>query len=129
MAGFKAYFVVGSALALALCGCTTPEEKQAAAARRAAPTAVVVKPETGQPIGENTTPHSTDGFPTFNAPLTAANVQLSDQQAGDAQKQLTALAASKQAGTITEAEYEKRVAEMRKLAAEHGSDTLSQIEK
>ena len=112
---------------LALSGCSTPEERAAAAARRTAPTAVVMKSEKGQPIDENSTPHTKDGYPTFG-PLTAANVQINDQQAAGLQSQLTALAASREAGTITQAEYERRVAEMRKLAVEHGPDTLSQIE-
>jgi hypothetical protein len=128
VAGRDLYLSIFGALVIALSGCSSPAEKAAAAARRAAPTAVVMKSETGQAIDENTTPRTKDGYPTFNGPLTAANVQINDQQGADLQKQMTALTTSRNAGTISEAEYQRRVAEMRKLAAEHGTDTLSQIE-
>jgi len=117
-------------LALALAGCTTPEEKAAFAKSKQAPQAVVVKSAEGKPVDEgNTQQHYKDGYPSFNAPPTAANVQINDQQAADLVKQLTALGSQRKAGTISEAEYQKRVAEMRKLAAEHGQDTLSQIQQ
>lgn len=122
--------VVGGILALTLAGCSTPAEKAAFAARKQAPQAVVVKSEDGKPVDEGSTQqHYKDGYPSFNAPPTAANVQINDQQAADLQKQLTALGSKRQSGAITEAEYQKRVAEMRKLAAEHGQDTLSQIKQ
>jgi hypothetical protein len=126
---FNRYFLICGVLASALAGCSTPAERAAWAARRAAPQAVIVKSNEGKPVDENATEHTSDGFPTFNAPPTAANVQINDQQAGDLQKQLTALGAGRKAGTISEAEYQRRVAEMRKLAAEHGQDTLSQIQQ
>ncbi len=117
-------------LALALAGCTTPEEKAAFAKSKLAPQAVIVKSAEGKPVDEgNTQQHYKDGYPSFNAPPTAANVQINDQQAADIGKQLTALGAQRKAGTISEAEYQKRIAEMRKLAAEHGQDTLSQIQQ
>ncbi|MDL2398530.1 hypothetical protein [Rhizobium mayense] len=115
-------------IALALAGCSTPEEKAAFAKRQQPPQAVVVKSAQGKPVDEgNTQQHYKDGYPSFNAPPTAANVQINDQQAADLVKQLTALGTQRKDGTISEAEYQKRVAEMRKLAAEHGQDTLSQI--
>ncbi|MBB3288921.1 MULTISPECIES: hypothetical protein [Rhizobium] len=117
-------------LALTLAGCSTPEEKAAYAKRKQPPQAVIVKPAKGTPIVETSTQqYYKDGYPSFNAPPTAANVQINDQQAGDMVKQLTALGAQRKAGTISEAEYQKRVAEMRKLAAEHGQDTLQEIQK
>ncbi|MDL2410438.1 hypothetical protein PY650_33600 [Rhizobium calliandrae] len=117
-------------IALALVGCSTPEEKAAFAKRQQPPQAVVVKSAQGKPVDEgNTQQHYKDGYPSFNAPPTAANVQINDQQAADLVKQLTALGTQRKDGTISEAEYQKRVAEMRKLAAEHGQDTLSQIQQ
>lgn len=117
-------------LALALAGCSTPEEKAAFAKRKQAPQAVVVKSANGSPVDEGSTQqHYKDGYPSFNAPPTAANVQINDQQAADMAKQLTALGAARKAGSISEAEYQKRVADMRKLAAEHGQDTLSEIQQ
>lgn len=123
----NAYSAICGVLLLALGGCSTPEEKAAAAARRTPPTAVVMKSATGAPAEDGTMQHYKDGYPSFGGPLTAANVQINDQQAAATQKQMSALAASKQAGTITQAEYDKRVAEMRKVAADQ-ADTLSQIE-
>ncbi len=117
-------------LALALAGCSTAEEKAAFAKRKQAPQAVVVKSVDGKAVDEGSTQqHYKDGYPSFNAPPTAANVQINDQQASDIGKQLTSLGAQRKAGTISEAEYEKRVADMRKLAAQHGQDTLSEIQQ
>ena len=129
VAGLNRYSVLSGALlgilVLALAGCSTPEEKAAYAKRKQAPLAVVVKSDDSS----STQQHYKDGYPSFNAPPTAANVQINDQQAGDMVKQLTALGSQRKAGTISEAEYQKRVADMRKLAAEHGQDTLSQIQQ
>ena len=120
--------LIGAAAAMALAGCMqTPEEKAAFAARQAAPTPVVMSATKGEEPTESGLSHYKDGYPGFGAPLTAANVQMSDDEAGGVQKQLTALAAQRKAGTISEAEYQRRVAEFRKLAAEHGADTLSEI--
>lgn len=117
-------------LALTLAGCSTPEEKAAFAKRKQPPQAVIVKPAKGTPVVETSTQqYYKDGYPSFNAPPTAANVQINDQQAGDLVKQLTALGSQRKAGTVSEAEYQRRVAEMRKLAAEHGQDTLQEIQK
>jgi hypothetical protein len=120
--------LIGAAAAMALAGCMrTPEEKAAFAARQAAPTPVVMSATKGEEPTESGLSHYKDGYPGFGAPLTAANVQMSDDEAGGVQKQLTALAAQRKAGTISEAEYQRRVAEFRKLAAEHGAETLSEI--
>jgi hypothetical protein len=132
VAKFNRYSIVGSVLggilALTLAGCSTPEEKAAFAKSKLAPQAVIVKSAKGNPVDEGSTQqHYKDGYPSFNAPPTAANVQINDQQAAGMVKQLTALGSQRKAGTISEAEYQKRVAEMRKLAAEHGQDTLTQI--
>lgn len=120
--------ILAAAAAAMLAGCTsTPEQKAAAAARRAPPTAVVMTATKGEQPTEGGLAHYPDGYPSFGAPLTAANVQMGDDEAGGLQKQLTALGARRKAGTISEAEYQRRVAEFRKLAAEHGTDTLSEI--
>lgn len=123
------YLLVGGILMMALAGCSTPAERAAWAAKRQAPQAVIVKSEGNKPTNEATTDHTPDGFPTFNNPPTAANVQISNDQATDMQKQLTALGARRKAGTISQAEYDKRVAEMRKLGADHGQDTLNEIQQ
>ena len=121
--------ICAAAMAFALAGCNkTAEEKKAFAQRMAAPTAVVMPASKGEPVEGGLT-KSRDGYPSFGAPLTAANVQMSDEQAAELQHQLTALSAKRQSGAISEAEYQRRVAEMRALAADHGAATLSEITK
>lgn len=68
-----------------------------------------------------------DGYPNFSGSLNAANVQMSDEEASALQAQLTSLGAARKAGTITEAEYQSRLSELRRLAAEHGAETQAQI--
>ncbi|MBB3964212.1 hypothetical protein [Rhizobium metallidurans] len=122
--------LIGAAAAMALAGCMrTPEEKAEIAARRAAPTAVVMNATKGEAPTESGLSHYRDGYPGFGAPLTAANVQMNDEEAAGLQQKLTALSNRRKAGTITEAEYQRRVAEYRKLAADHGPETLSEITK
>ena len=58
-----------------------------------------------------------DVYPDFSKPLTSAMPQLSDEDAARQSAQLTALANRRKAGTISEAEYLRRVKEMRALAA------------
>ena len=129
IATFNRTALICAAAAMALAGCNlTAEQKAAAAAKRAAPTAVVM-PATKGEAAEGGLAKYQDGYPNFGAPLTAANVQMSDEQAAELQHQLTALAARRKAGALSEAEYQAKVAEMRRLAAEHGTDTLSEISK
>ena len=129
VASFKRYSVICGILAITLAGCTTPAERAAYAAKRAAPTPIVMKSKDGTPVDSNSTVTSKNGFPDFNTPLTAANVQISDKEATDIRGQLTALGAQRQSGAISQAEYDRKVIEMRKLAANHGQDTLSEIQK
>jgi len=68
-----------------------------------------------------------DGYPNFGGSLSAANVQMSNEEAIALQAQLTSLGAARSAGTISEAEYQARLAELRKLAAQHGAETQAQI--
>jgi hypothetical protein len=127
VASFIRWSMVCGLAALTFTGCTTIAERQAENARkRAAPTAVVVKSQNGRPV-DNSLDHTADGYPTFNGPLTAANVQINDQQALDMRSKLTALGAAHKAGTITQAEYDRRVAEMKKLAASQ-QQTLQDIQ-
>ncbi|MBY5343679.1 hypothetical protein E0H35_18140 [Rhizobium leguminosarum bv. viciae] len=129
IATFNRTALICATAAMALAGCNlTAEQKAAAAAKRAAPTAVVM-PATKGEAAEGGLAKYQDGYPNFGAPLTAANVQMSDEQAAELQHQLTALAARRKAGALSEAEYQAKVAEMRRLAAEHGTDTLSEISK
>ncbi|NKN36422.1 SHOCT domain-containing protein [Agrobacterium sp. a22-2] len=102
-------------------GCTT---SQSPAARQADSLTVTV-PEEGD---VSTRPAPTPGgYPDFSRPLTAANTQMSNEDAASLQQRMTALGAARRAGTVSEAEYQRRLAELRKLALEHGTDAQAQI--
>ncbi|MBX9468294.1 MAG: SHOCT domain-containing protein [Rhizobium sp.] len=68
-----------------------------------------------------------DGYPNFAGSLSAASVQMSNEEATALQAQLTSLGAARESGAITEAEYQSRLAELRRLAAQHGAETQAQI--
>lgn len=92
----------------------------------ATPQVVTVVP--GVPGGPGATgPQKTGYYPGFSQPLTSANLQMTDEEAAAQQSRLSALGAARRAGTISEAEYKRREAELRRLAAQHGQDTLSEI--
>lgn len=74
-------------------------------------------------------PTSKDGFPNFGGSLNAANVQMNNEEAAALQQQLTALSSARQSGTITEAEYQRKLGELRTLAAQHGPETQALIAK
>jgi hypothetical protein len=56
-----------------------------------------------------------DVYPDFSKPLTQAMPQMSNEDAAKQEKQLAALAARKRSGAISEAEYLRRVKELRDL--------------
>jgi hypothetical protein len=66
-------------------------------------------------------------YPTFGRTLTAANTQIGDEEAAGSEAQLTALAKARANGSVSEAEYQSRLAELRRLAAEHGRDAEAAI--
>ena len=57
-------------------------------------------------------------YPDFSKPLTSAMDQMTDEDAKKQEAQLAALGARRRSGTISEAEYWRRVREMRKLKDE-----------
>ncbi|MBB4005857.1 hypothetical protein [Allorhizobium taibaishanense] len=57
-----------------------------------------------------------DGYPEFSKPLTAANVQMSNDEAKEMSTRLSALGAQRKSGQISQAQYDRKVEEMRKLA-------------
>jgi hypothetical protein len=67
-------------------------------------------------------------YPDFSTPLKSAMAQMSDEEARQMEAELTALGAGRKNGTISEAEYWKRVRELQALASHHGADTISAIE-
>ena len=56
-----------------------------------------------------------DIYPDFSKPLTSAMPQMSNEEADKQEAQLSHLAAQRKSGAISEAEYNRRVEELRKL--------------
>jgi hypothetical protein len=106
------------------CQSTPPETTQVAAAP-AALQVNVEDPDNLEASGPRTT--YPDGYPNFAGSLNAANVQMNNEEATALQAQLTSLGALRKTGSISEAEYQVRLAELRKLAAQHGAETQAQI--
>ncbi|NBB47304.1 SHOCT domain-containing protein [Rhizobium sp. CRIBSB] len=80
-----------------------------------------------QPEPPQPRPTYPDGYPNFAGSLSAASVQMGNDEAAALQAQLTSLGAARKAGTISEAEYQARLLELRRIAAEHGAETQAQI--
>ncbi len=74
-----------------------------------------------------TGPVNTGRYPTFGGPLTAANVQMENTDAAKIEARMTALSAARRSGSVTEAEYQRRLAELRRLASEHGAAAEAEI--
>lgn len=107
------------------CQSTKPATTTAAVS---VPTALEVNVEDpDNPDAPQVRPTYRDGYPNFGGSLTAANVQMSNQEATALQAQLSALGAARTAGTITEAAYQAKLAELRALASQHGPETQAQI--
>lgn len=94
-----------------------------------APGLEVTVEDADQPQPNTPRPTYSDGYPSFAGSLNAANVQMTNEEAQALQFRLTALSKARKAGTISEAEYQAKLAELRKLAAEHGADTQALIAK
>lgn len=60
-------------------------------------------------------PARSGAYPDFSQPLDSAMAQMTDQEAADQEAQLSALARQRQAGTISAAEYRRRVEALRVL--------------
>ncbi|CDZ28003.1 hypothetical protein [Neorhizobium galegae] len=93
-----------------------------------APPAVVVQNKTAPPPGP-VTRQNTGVYPTFDPTLRAAAEQIEDEDYNKSEPRLASLARLRRSGSISEAEYQRRVAEYRKLAADHGKDALAEIAK
>ncbi|GEO84908.1 MULTISPECIES: SHOCT domain-containing protein [Alphaproteobacteria] len=111
-----------------LSGCTTPAGTAAVAPARVASLEVTVA-DPDAPAAASALSRSPDGYPDFSGSLTAANVQMGNEEAAALQAKLSALGAARKAGTISEAEYRRRLIALRKLAVEHGADVQAQIAK
>ncbi|WP_162894756.1 hypothetical protein [Rhizobium terrae] len=91
-----------------------------------APPAVISQTASAPPPGPLAI-RKTGTYPTFDPTLKAAAEQIEDEDYHKAEPRLAALARARRSGSISEAEYKRRVAEYRKLAAEHGKDALADI--
>jgi hypothetical protein len=93
-----------------------------------APPAVITQ-SSSEPAPHPLTRRNTGTYPTFDRTLTAANEQIEDADYEKTEPRMAALATARKSGSISEAEYQRRVAEYRKLAADHGTDAQSNISK
>lgn len=73
-------------------------------------------------------PIAADTYPVIEGKLPAANVQMSNEEAADLSARLSALSGKRKSGEISEAEYQRRLKELQALAANHGADTLKEIQ-
>lgn len=107
----KAGVIAGASVGLlALAGCNSTTGTPAA---RQSHVDVTVTDKADPATAAYTSP---DGYPEFSKPLTAANVQMSNDEAKEMSARLSALGAQRKSGQISQAEYDRKVQEMRKLA-------------
>jgi len=104
----------GAMLVTTLAACKAPEPIVAPAHMRR-PTAEIVGP---RPVSDTAVSQKRDTgtYPTFSQPLTAAGTQMGDDEASTMESSLSRLGAARRNGQISEAEYKRRVAELRALA-------------
>jgi hypothetical protein len=69
--------------------------------------------ETVHPVDHR--PVQSDRYPDFSKPLDSAMPQMTDEDAARMETQLGALARQRRAGTVSEAEYWRRVRELQAL--------------
>jgi hypothetical protein len=80
-----------------------------------------VPPMEGEPASRKEDP-----YPDFSRPLTSAMPQLSNEESRRMEQQLSALGQQRRNGTISEAEYWRRVRELRALGAATADQQASQ---
>ncbi len=107
---FCAHIVVAG-LVLAVAGCAGTDKKEAKLRPSADAKSVVVTDQV-EKAGAYKTP---DGYPDLSRPLTAANNQMSNNDAKSLENTLTLLAQKRKSGLISESEYNRKVEEFRKL--------------
>jgi hypothetical protein len=117
---------VGMGALPALTGCNSKSFALDDGIPNTAPPAVISQSRTAPPPGP-IVQRKTGTYPTFDRTLTAANEQIEDADYQKTEPRLAALARARKTGSISEAEYNRRVTEYRKLAADHGKDALTDI--
>ncbi|HUH49697.1 MAG TPA: SHOCT domain-containing protein [Mycoplana sp.] len=78
--------------------------------------------------GVNVGADRSSAFPDITAPVHAATAQMSNEEAASISARMSGLVSQRRAGTISEADYNKEMLELQALAANHGADTLKDIE-
>ncbi len=73
-------------------------------------------------------PIAADVYPVIEGKRPAASVQMSNEDAANQEARLTALSRARSSGQISDAEYQRRLKELQALAANHGADTLKEIQ-
>ncbi|WP_337181399.1 SHOCT domain-containing protein [Shinella sp.] len=68
-------------------------------------------------------------YPDITAIVSAETQQMSDEEAASYSASLTALTNRRRAGTISEAEYRRQLAELQALRDNHGKAALAEIER
>ncbi|MCY1744648.1 SHOCT domain-containing protein [Ensifer sp. SL37] len=69
-----------------------------------------------------------ENYPSVYGQKPAATTQMTNDEAASMQARLSSLGAARKSGAISEAEYQRRLKEMRALAEQHGADTLKEIQ-
>lgn len=118
--------LVAGCLVTIVSGCASSDTT---AHRRQAPVVIVDTDTTSSGEGVSTALRKTGTYPSLGAPLRAANRQMSATDVSSMSSQLQALSNARATGVISDAEYKTRLAELEKLSATHGAETLKQIEK
>ncbi|MGE7369237.1 hypothetical protein ACQKKX_09225 [Neorhizobium sp. NPDC001467] len=91
-----------------------------------APQATVVSSRAVPPAGPIAR-KQTNTYPTFDGKLTAANTQIDDAEYVSQESQMSALAQARSNGSISEAEYQQRVAELQAVATGHVTEADAKI--
>lgn len=91
-----------------------------------APQATVVSSQNVPPAGP-VARRQTNTYPTFDRKLTAANTQIDDADYTSQEAQMSALAQARSSGSISEREYQQRVAELQAVATGHVTDADAKI--
>ncbi len=91
-----------------------------------APQATVVSSRNVPPPGP-VARKQTNTYPTFDGKLTAANTQIDDAEYTSQESQMSRLAKARSNGSISEREYQKRVAELQAVASGHVTDADAKI--
>ncbi|MBP1849901.1 hypothetical protein [Rhizobium halophytocola] len=116
-----------AAMAL-LAGCSARDVMVQPISADTADSSIVTIEEAHDPMSSGQL-RTADGYPSFSTPLTAANSQMSNEEAAALSARMNALSHARRAGSVSEAEYRRQMLALQQLAANHGRDTEAAIGK